>query len=178
MPTKHFVQMILVGPMGAGKSTIGKKLAEILGYQFYDSDCEIEKRSGRDIFSLFNESERDFRYFESIVLKDLIKNEQAIIATGGGAILSASNRALLRATKSVVYLTANAQTIFNRLQGDRTRPLLQHGERYQTIQTILASRDKLYQQVANVSLKTDDKTPSSIVDAIIYDYKEAWVEHH
>ncbi len=149
IPTNIF----LVGPMGAGKSTIGRHLAELLGKSFYDADEEIEKRTGASITWIFDiEGEPGFRKRESAVLEELTQHENVVVATGGGAILEEGNRALLKARGTVVYLAADIDTLAQRTRRDRARPLLQTADRRQRIDDLMKEREPLYRATADVTV--------------------------
>ena len=149
-------RVVLVGPMGSGKSTVGKCLASVLGIGFVDSDKELEKRCGADIPWIFDlEGEQGFRKRETAVLTDLAELKDIVIATGGGAVVSEENRQLLRACGTVVYLTSDLDTLFARVQRDSGRPLLQVGNPRETYEKILAERDLLYRDTADLVMVTD-----------------------
>ncbi len=141
----------LVGPMGAGKSTIGRHLARLLGKTFIDLDEEIEKRCGADISWIFDmEGEAGFRKRESSVLQELSALNNLVLATGGGVVLSEDNRALLNRNGTVVYLVVTAQVLFKRMQQDTKRPLLQVEDRKAVIEKLVEEREPLYRDVADV----------------------------
>jgi shikimate kinase len=159
--------IFLVGPMGAGKSTIGRHLAELLGKSFYDADEEIEKRTGATIAWIFDiEGEPGFRKRESAVLEDLTRRENVVVATGGGAILNEENRALLKARGTVVYLAADIDTLAQRTRRDRMRPLLQTSDRRQRIEDLMEERDPLYRATADVTVATSRRSPVSVAREI------------
>lgn len=160
--------IFLVGPMGAGKSTVGRQLAKALGRDFYDSDKEIEKRTGVSISWIFEmEGEVGFRAREKKVIDDLTKLKDIVLATGGGAILSEDVRMALRSRGNVVYLSASAEQLFRRTAKDKTRPLLQTEDPKQQIIDLLAERDPLYQKVADVELRTGDQSIQHAVSEVI-----------
>ena len=160
--------IFLVGPMGAGKSTVGRQLAKALGRDFYDSDKEIEKRTGVSISWIFEmECEVGFRAREKKVIDDLTKLKDIVLATGGGAILSEDVRMALRSRGNVVYLSASAEQLFRRTAKDKTRPLLQTEDPKQQIIDLLAERDPLYQKVADVELRTGDQSIQHAVSEVI-----------
>jgi shikimate kinase len=153
--------------MGAGKSTIGRHLAELLGKEFQDSDQEIEKRTGASIPLIFEiEGEAGFRIRESSILDDLTRKSNMVLATGGGVILSADNRRILHARGVVVYLHAPLDTILQRTRRDRHRPLLQTADRRRTLEAILKAREPIYQQTADIVVETAHRSPMSVAREI------------
>jgi len=159
MPSNIF----LVGPMGAGKTTVGKKLAEQRGQRFIDSDHEIEARTGVDIPYIFEkEGEAGFRKRESCVIADLATYNDIVLATGGGAVLLPENRQALKARGFVVYLHASVAQQFTRVERSDNRPLLAHGDRRETLARLFAERDPLYREVADLVLDTDGKNAKQL----------------
>jgi len=145
------LRLFLVGPMGSGKSTVGRHLADLLGCAFIDSDAEIESRAGADIPWIFDvEGETGFRRRETAVLKDLVEHPGAVIATGGGAILAAENREMMARTGIVVFLNASVAQQLKRTGSGEGRPLLQQGDREETLKQLMAQRDPLYRALADV----------------------------
>ena len=160
--------IFLVGPMGAGKSTVGRQLAKALGRDFYDSDKEIEKRTGVSISWIFEmEGEEGFRIREQKVIDDLTKLKDIVLATGGGAVLTDENRLALRSRGNVVYLSASAEQLFRRTAKDKTRPLLQTEDPKQQITKLLEQRDPLYKNVADIELRTGDQSIQHAVSEVI-----------
>jgi len=160
--------IFLVGPMGAGKSTVGRQLAKSLGRDFYDSDKEIEKRTGVSISWIFEmEGEAGFRSREQKVLDDLTSLKDIVLATGGGAILAEENRRYLRSRGQVIYLSASVEQLFRRTAKDKNRPLLQTADPKLQITELLALRDPLYREVADIELRTGDQSISHVVSGLI-----------
>lgn len=156
--------IILVGPMGAGKTTIGKQLAQQSGRDFYDSDREIEKHTGANIPLIFElEGEEGFRKREKNTLIELTQKQDIVLATGGGAVLDPDNRALLTKHGFVIYLSAPLAQLFNRTSKDRNRPLLQTKNPRKKLEEIIATRDPLYREVADIVIETDDKPVRNVV---------------
>jgi shikimate kinase len=158
----------LIGPMGAGKSTIGRHLAELLGKDFRDSDQEIEKRTGAGIPLIFEiEGEAGFRNRESSVLNDLTRQSNLVLATGGGIILSPDNRKTLHERGIVVYLHAPLETLLARTRRDRHRPLLQTADRRRTLEDILKAREPIYREAADIVIETSHRSPMSVAREIV-----------
>jgi len=157
--------------MGAGKSTIGRRLAESLGKEFIDSDHEIENRTGVSIPTIFDiEGEDGFRNRESSVIDELSQRKGVVLATGGGAVLRTENRQHLAARGLVIYLKANTEQLHKRTRLDRNRPLLQTGDPKEKLQQLLEARDPLYQEIADLVIETGDhsvqQTASDIIQKI------------
>ena len=157
----------LIGPMGAGKSTIGKRLARKLKYTFYDSDNEIENRTGVQIALIFDiEGEEGFRIREKRIIEELTGLNEIVLATGGGAVLDKENRELLSSHGIVIYLSAGLTQLINRTIKDKKRPLLDTEDRESKIRELMELREPLYQETANFVVKTDRKSIKKIVDEI------------
>lgn len=153
--------------MGVGKSTIGRHLAECLGYTFYDSDHEIEHRTGAAIPLIFAvEGEDGFRRRETAVIDELTQHRGVVVATGGGAVLAAANRAVLRARGCVIYLQADLDTLYERTRRDRHRPLLQTEDPRAKLQALIAAREPLYRETAHLVATTDRRAASQIAREI------------
>ncbi|MCC5795900.1 MAG: shikimate kinase AroK [Methylophaga sp.] len=165
--------IILVGPMGAGKSTIGRQLAKALGRKFYDSDREIEKRTGVSISWIFEmEGEAGFREREQRIIEELTELNNIVLATGGGAVLAEENRRTLRKNGVVVYLSASLEQLYRRTAKDKKRPLLQTGDRKQKIMDLIEQRDPLYREVADIVLKTGDQSVQQTVNDVLQQLKK------
>jgi len=160
--------VFLVGPMGAGKSTIGRQLARRLDAEFLDSDQAIEARTGVDIPRIFDiEGEEGFRQREQQIIDELTQRRGIVLATGGGVVLDPDNRAHLRGRCLVIYLRASAEQLFNRTERDNQRPLLQGGgERLSRIRELLDEREPLYREVAHLIIDTDGLTVRRTVNNI------------
>ncbi len=160
--------LILVGPMGAGKSTIGRLLAKELHLPFKDSDKEIEVRTGADIPWIFDvEGEQGFREREQAVIADLCREDGLVLATGGGAVLRQENREALRAGGRVIYLHASVEQQLERTARDRNRPLLRTADPGRVLRDLLAIRDPLYREIADVVIDTDQRPPRMVVQEIL-----------
>ena len=153
--------------MGAGKTTIGNKLAESLNKQFFDSDHEIERKTGAAIPLIFElEGEQGFRKRESETIEELTKKNDLILATGGGAIISKANRQLLKRTGFVIYLQAPLDQLLKRTEKDRNRPLLQTANPRATLANLIEKREPFYKEVADLTFETDQKNLRDIVSEI------------
>lgn len=145
----------LIGPMGAGKTAVGRRLARMLGKPFFDSDAEIESRTGVDIPFIFErEGEPRFRERERAVIAELTALDGVIVATGGGAVLDAANRERLAATGTVVLLHASVDTQLQRTQPSRHRPLLRNGDPRAVLEQLAATRSPLYEKIADLCIDT------------------------
>jgi len=159
--------IILVGPMGAGKTTIGRQIAKALGRTFFDSDKEIEKRTGASIPLIFElESEAGFRKRETAMLKELLTRQDIVLATGGGAVLNKKNRICMAEHGLVVYLCAPVEQLVRRTAKDKNRPLLQTSNPKKTIQDLLNTRDPLYREVADIIFETNGYTVRQVVSKL------------
>jgi shikimate kinase len=160
--------IILVGPMGAGKSSVGRRLAQILGREFIDSDNEIEQRTGVDIPLIFEiEGEAGFRKREQQTIADLCKRKDIVLATGGGAILAEENRRHLGGNGIVVYLRTSVDQQLRRTGRDRNRPLLQTEDPRAKLEELLEIRDPLYRQTAGMIVDTDGRDVKSVAKEIL-----------
>ncbi|RCU45077.1 MULTISPECIES: shikimate kinase AroK [Corallincola] len=160
--------IFLVGPMGAGKSTIGRHLAQELHLEFYDSDSEIESRTGADIAWVFDiEGEEGFRAREETVINDLTELQGIVLATGGGSIMSKENRNKLSARGIVVYLETSIDKQYARTQRDKRRPLLQTDDPRKTLEDLTDVRNPLYSEIADLTVKTDEQSARVVANQII-----------
>ncbi|SNC58385.1 shikimate kinase AroK [Sodalis endosymbiont of Henestaris halophilus] len=161
--------IFLVGPMGAGKSTIGRQLAQQLNMDFFDSDQEIEKRTGADISWVFDvEGEDRFRDREEKVINELTEKQGIVLATGGGSVKSYETRNRLSARGVVVYLETTIEKQLFRTQRDKKRPLLQvdaHPE--DVLQALARERNPLYEEIADVTVCTDEQSAKVVANKII-----------
>lgn len=159
--------IILVGLMGAGKSTIGRQLAKRRKAPFYDSDKIIEERTGVNIPTIFEiEGENGFRDREQQVIADLVTLPGIVLATGGGSVLRADNRANLKAGGVVIYLRATAEQLYSRIRHDKGRPLMQTANPLQTLRDLLKAREQYYLEVADIVVPTGKQRATSIVRTI------------
>lgn len=160
--------IILIGPMGAGKTTIGRQLAKRLSRKFYDCDHEIEKHTGADIPLIFElEGEEGFRKRESQVLQELVSMKNIVLSTGGGAVLDPGNRKLLLDSGIIIYLKSTAEKLFKRIADDKRRPLLQTDDKFKKIKKILEEREPVYLSLANEVIETKDHSIKRITQNIL-----------
>jgi len=166
--------IILVGLMGAGKTTIGKRIAQALRMEFVDSDHEIELRTGADIPWIFDiEGEDGFRRREHDVIAELCQRSGMVLATGGGAVLDETNRRNLRNCGTVVYLCASVDQIYRRISRSTRRPLLQCENPRQRLRELLEMRDPLYREVAHHVIVTDQHSVQHMVRQILRQIRPA-----
>jgi shikimate kinase len=159
--------LFLIGPMGAGKTTVGRRLAAHFGLPFLDLDAEIEAHTGADVPLIFDvEGEPGFRRRESALLAECSAREGVVLATGGGAILDPGNRALLAARGFVVWLQTNVEQQLHRLERDRHRPLLQSADRRERLETMARARDPLYASIADLVVPSHAQTPAHAAEQI------------
>ncbi len=167
--------LILVGPMGAGKTCIGRRLAERFGLEFVDADQAIVEDAGTSIASIFeNAGEAAFRAREKRVLASVLQGHGQLVATGGGAVLDAENRALIRERGFVVYLRVSVQAQLRRLHRDRSRPLLVREDREQVLQEMARLRDPLYREIADLAVDTDQFTPVEATAHVVVRLAAQW----
>ncbi len=160
-------RIFLIGPMGSGKSTVGKSLARKLQFEFYDSDREIEARCGVDIPTIFEfEGETGFRKRERKVITELAKLDNVIIATGGGAILNRANRKTLRDSGHVILLSVDLEEQLRRVSLNRNRPLLQVGDVEEKLRSLMEERRSLYESTAHHVVSTDSSRMQNVVAKI------------
>ena len=156
--------LFLVGMMGAGKTTVGKLLAQHLDKRFIDSDEEIQQRTGVTIPHIFDiEGEAGFRQREASVIQDLVKRDNIVLATGGGAVLSEQSRDALRGNGVVVYLKSTVHDLWQRTRHDRNRPLLQTADPRARLKELFELRDPLYTQVADLVMPTGKQSVHNLV---------------
>ncbi len=153
--------------MGAGKTTVGKLLAKHLGRTFYDSDHEIEKRTGVKIPVIFElEGEEGFRKREKAAIQELTQMTNVVLATGGGAVLAPENRESLKNSGVVIYLRANVNELWHRTRHDKQRPLLQNVDIKAKLEQLYAERDPLYSEIATYIIDTGSQPVATIINRI------------
>ena len=161
--------IFLVGPMGAGKSTIGRQLAQQLNMDFVDSDAVIEERAGADISWIFDlEGEEGFRKREERIINELTQLQGVVLSTGGGAVMSKENRNYLSARGIVIYLETSVDKQYQRTQRDKKRPLLQGTDNpRQVLEDLAKVRNPLYEEIADITLPTDEQNAKVTVNQIV-----------
>ena len=160
--------IFLVGPMGVGKTTIGRLLADRLGRHFYDTDRVIEERTGADIPWIFDvEGEAGFRSREQAVCAELAKKDSLVIATGGGIVVNPENRKAIRRDGIVIFLSATVEQLVERTAKDTRRPLLQNDNPRKVITDIFEARLPLYQELADITITTDQSSPRLLINDIV-----------
>ena len=159
--------MFLIGPMGSGKTAVGKALARRLGLEFVDSDAEIESRTGVDIAYIFErEGEEGFRIRERDVIDALTQLPGVVLATGGGAILLPENRERLAARGTVVLLETTVERQLERTRRSRHRPLLAGTDRRARLEELAKVREPLYRSIAAITIRTDGRAPAAVAGEI------------
>lgn len=167
--------LVLVGPMGAGKTSIGRRLAQRFALAFVDADREIETQAGASIATIFEcEGEPGFRARERITLARLLGDQAQVIATGGGAVLDPATRALLRTRGFVVHLQVSVDGQLQRLARDRVRPLLQQGDRASVLQELARMRAPLYAEVADLVFDTEGLAATDAAQRLGERLQTAW----
>ena len=159
--------IFLIGPMGSGKTTIGKHLAKMYGLDFYDCDHELERSTGASVSLIFDvEGEAGFRLRENNILKQLTRKKGVLIATGGGTVCNEENRRLLRSRGLVVYLKTSVDNQLRRLHKDKSRPLLQAEDREQRLQELARVRNPLYDATADLVFSTQNSSVYATAKAL------------
>ena len=160
--------VFLVGPMGSGKSAVGRQLARLLALTFVDADAEIERRTGVDISYIFErEGETGFRQREAAVIDELTARAGIVLATGGGAVLHPQTRARLRERGRVVYLRASVNQQLMRTRHSTHRPLLANPDPRGTLERLMVERAPIYEGLANVAVDTDGRKVRDVVEEIV-----------
>jgi shikimate kinase len=160
--------LFLVGMMGSGKTTLGRALAQRLDVPFADTDRMLVERTGVPVTTIFEiEGEEGFRRRESAVLAELATGEDRVVATGGGAVLSAANREVMRSGGTVIYLRARLDHLWERTRHDTSRPLLATPDPRATLAAILEARDPLYREVAHIVVDTGSQSAATLVSRVV-----------
>lgn len=160
--------IFLIGPMGAGKSAVGRQLARLLHLDFADSDEEIEARTGVDIAFIFEkEGEEGFRKREAKVIDDLTQRDGIVLATGGGAIVEPQNRSHLGARGFVIYLHTTVDQQLARTRKGRERPLLDNDDPRAVLETLMATREPMYREIADLTIETDSRKVRAVANEVL-----------
>jgi shikimate kinase len=160
--------IFLIGPMGAGKSTIGRTLAKELKLEFFDTDEVIEERTGADISWIFDiEGEEGFRTREQKVIDELTQKNNIVLATGGGVVTTSENRAALAGRGTVIYLRTSLEQQYERTKRDTKRPLLQTADLGERLESLRKEREPYYEELADISFETDKHTVKAVANNII-----------
>ena len=168
MSTIKRKNIFLIGPMGAGKTTIGRQLSTALGVEFLDSDKEIEDRCGAEISWIFDvEGEAGFRSREKKMIDELTQIDGLVLATGGGSVIADENRNNLAARGVVVYLETSVDQQLERTLKDKTRPLLQVDDPREKLQSLMDIREPLYKEIADICVVTDKRTTKAVTKDIL-----------
>lgn len=167
-------RVFLVGPMGAGKTTIGKFLAQGLGLGFADTDAEVERRTGANIPWIFDvEGEEGFREREAQVVQEMTAWEDTVLATGGGVVVREANRRVLAERGFVIYLHATLEEQVRRTRKNSNRPLLHGDDPEGTLRDLMAVRDPLYREIADHVIDTDDSSPKTVAQRLLKELRDA-----
>ena len=162
------MNIFIVGPMGSGKSTVGKIISSELFLNFFDTDEEIETRTGASIDWIFDlEGEDGFRKRESKILHEMVQQNSIVLSTGGGIILSESNRELLSSRGTVFYLATPIAVQLERTSKDKDRPLLKNGDPGKILKELHLARENLYEEVADYIVNTEGKSSQEVSAEII-----------
>ena len=162
------MNIFIVGPMGSGKSTVGKIISDELFLNFFDTDDEIESRTGASIDWIFDlEGEEGFRKRESSILEEMVKQNSIVLSTGGGIILSDSNREMLSSRGTVFYLSTPISVQIERTSKDKDRPLLKNGDPGEILTRLQKERKGLYESVSDHVIETENKSSQAVATEII-----------
>lgn len=154
---KPFTNVYLIGPMGSGKTSLGQRLAKKLGLDFFDNDHELENQTGASVNLIFDlEGEEGFRKRETAMLRTLIARNNILLATGGGTVTRQENREMLKASGLVVYLQTSVRQQIRRLSRDKSRPLLQSGDREEKLARLAKERNPWYEQLADITFPSQN----------------------
>tara|TARA_Y200000002_G_scaffold158181_1_gene130784 strand:+ start:1747 stop:2274 length:528 start_codon:yes stop_codon:yes gene_type:complete len=165
--------IILIGPMGSGKTSIGKKLSKMMKFSFIDTDHIIEEKTGVDIPTIFeHEGESGFREREKNILKEISNIENTVVGTGGGIIISPENREIIKNLGFVVYLTADIRELVYRTAQDKSRPLIKNNNTEKVMVDIIKKREKYYENTSNIKISTDNYDTVKISKIIIKNYEK------
>lgn len=177
----HRENLVLIGFMGSGKSSVGRIAAKALGFQFIDTDQLITERTGKQISEIFaTEGEETFRALETSALEEFLDRVHCVISTGGGAVLSPKNRSVLRAIGFVACLGASEDVLFERVSRNSKRPLLQTDNPRETLSKLIKSRGPLYAETAHWEMDTSFVSQTAAVEKLVEAAREAfaWPQPH
>ena len=161
--SKNTNNIFLIGPMGSGKTSVAKRLSAKLSKQFVDTDLEISNTTGVDINYIFDiEGEAGFRKREETILKECVLKNNIVLSTGGGIVLSGNNRLLLKTHGVVIYLETSVDAQESRTSLTNNRPLLKNTEHKKTLQELMLTRGPLYEEIADITINTDNKSPEEV----------------
>ena len=164
----HPPNVFLIGPMGAGKTTVGSLLAKAMGREFFDSDAVLQERTGVTVSEIFErEGEQGFRRREREVIAELVQRKNIVLATGGGAVLDADNRRLLASRGTVIHLHASVEAQLCYLRADRSRPLLQRGDPQEILKRLSREREPLYRELRDYQVNMDGLTVRTACENIV-----------
>ena len=167
MSQSHLDNLYFIGPMGCGKTTIGKKLARKINYEFFDSDEAVESKTGATVATIFEmEGEEGFRRREQEIIAELTRKKGIVLSTGGGAILNEDNRQRLSENGFVVYLKASEDLLLSRIAGDHRRPLMKTDDPLGKIRELLQVRGPIYEETADLIVTTDGCSINQIINKI------------
>ena len=167
--------LVLVGPMGAGKTSLGRQLARRLGLAFVDADARLEEQAGATVSTIFElEGEAGFRAREQRLLLELLQGQGQLVATGGGAVLSEATRQAMRERAFVVWLQVDIEQQLARLARDHTRPLLAQGDRRQTLEALARARDPLYAEVADLAFPAEARDAATAARRLAQQLARHW----
>lgn len=165
---KNRQNIFLIGPMGAGKTTVGRNIARRLKMEFFDSDREIENLCGVSIPTIFEyEGEQGFRDRETKVIDELSQRSSILLATGGGSVLREENRQLLSQRGIVIYLHVNLKEQFSRISNDKNRPLLQTANPKETLRKMMLERAPIYESVADYRVNSNGRNMRNVIDQVM-----------
>lgn len=165
---KNRQNIFLIGPMGAGKTTVGRNIARRLKMEFFDSDREIENLCGVSIPTIFEyEGEQGFRDRETKVIDELSQRSSILLATGGGSVLREENRQILSQRGIVIYLHVNLKEQFSRISNDKNRPLLQTANPKETLRKMMLERAPIYESVADYRVNSNGRNMRNVIDQVM-----------
>jgi len=165
----------LIGPMGSGKTTIGQRVAQLLELEFLDCDHELEAQTGASVSLIFDvEGEEGFRERETRMLESMSRRSGVLVATGGGVVTRACNRALLRQSGLIVYLRTSVAQQLRRLSRDRSRPLLQTADRRERLERLALERDPLYEELADIEFPSQNRNADASAQRLAEQIRARW----